>query len=89
MSESAAPVRTPRYASVLGASEEVAREMSHRHVGVEHLFLAILHDKHAVPTQVLGQMIDLDAVEAALIALMNSHGYQAGRTKTVRPPAGG
>jgi ATP-dependent Clp protease ATP-binding subunit ClpA len=78
MSESAARVHTPRYYSVLGATEDVARGMSHRHVGVEHLFLAIIHDRHAVPTQVLGAMVDLDAVESALVSLMNSDGYRNG-----------
>ena len=89
MSESGVPARTPRYNRVLGASEEVARGMSHRHVGVEHLFLAMLHDRHAVPTQVLGQMVDLDAVESALLALMNSDGYNTGTRGTAAPGTAG
>jgi ATP-dependent Clp protease ATP-binding subunit ClpA len=76
MSGSGAPVHTPRYYSVIGATEKVARGMSHSYVGVEHLFLAILHDRCAVPTQVLGEMVDLDAVESALLALMDSDGYK-------------
>jgi len=54
------PVPTPRYHRVLGASVEVARDMSKSYVGVEHLFLAMIHDRHAVPTQVLARMADLD-----------------------------
>jgi len=84
MTESAAPVRTPRFHSVLGASEELARVMSQRYVGVEHLFLAIIHDKDAVPTQVLGEMVDLDAVEKALMAVMNSAGYKRGTAELPR-----
>ena len=45
MSESAVPARTPRYFSVLGAADEVARGMSHDYVGVEHLFLAVIRDR--------------------------------------------
>jgi ATP-dependent Clp protease ATP-binding subunit ClpC len=85
MSESAAPVPTPRYRSVLGAAEEAAREMSHGYVGVEHLFLAIIRDRHAVPTQVLATMADLDDVESALLGLMNSNGYKTGTTNIVMP----
>lgn len=76
MSRSAVRVHTPRFQHVLGASDELARRMSHRHVGVEHLFLAIIHDRYAVPTQVLGEMVDLDAVEEALMAVLNSAGYK-------------
>jgi ATP-dependent Clp protease ATP-binding subunit ClpA len=78
MSESAALVHTPRYFSVVGAAEEAARGMSHGYVGVEHLFLAIIRDRDAVPTQVLATMADLDDVESALLALMNSDGYRTG-----------
>jgi ATP-dependent Clp protease ATP-binding subunit ClpC len=78
MSESAAPVPTPRYFSVLGAAEGIARGMSHGYVGVEHLFLAIIRDRDAVPTQVLATMADLADVESALRDLMNSDGYRTG-----------
>lgn len=89
MSESGAPVHTPRYYSVIGATEEVARGMSHSYVGVEHLFLAILHDRRAVPTQVLGEMVDLDAVESALLALMDSDGYKTSSTDVQGPDENG
>lgn len=49
--------------------------MSHSYVGVEHLFLAMIRDRAAVPTQVLARMVDLAAVEAALLDLMNSESY--------------
>jgi ATP-dependent Clp protease ATP-binding subunit ClpC len=85
MSETAATVHTPRYFRVLGAAEEVAGGMSHGYVGVEHLFLAIIRDRDAVPTQVLATMADLDAVESALLSLMNSDGYQTGTRNIVMP----
>jgi ATP-dependent Clp protease ATP-binding subunit ClpA len=85
MSESEVPVHTPRYFSVLGAAEEAARGMSHGYVGVEHLFLAIIRDRHAVPTQVLATMADLDDVESALLSLLNSDGYKTGTRNIVLP----
>ena len=78
MSESAALVHTPRYFSVLGAAEETAQRMSHGYVGVEHLFLAIIRDRDAVPTQVLATIVNLDDVEAALLDVLNSDGYRTG-----------
>jgi ATP-dependent Clp protease ATP-binding subunit ClpA len=70
------PVPTPRYRSVVGGSTKLAQEMDHSYVGVEHLFLAIIRDRGAVPTQVLATLIDLDQVEAALLADMESPGYK-------------
>jgi len=58
--------------------------MSHGYVGVEHLFLAIIRDRHAVPTQILATIADPDAVESALLGLMNSDGYKTGTT-TIPP----
>jgi ATP-dependent Clp protease ATP-binding subunit ClpA len=83
MSESGL-TRTPRYFRVLGAAEEVARGLGHSHVGVEHLFLAVLRDPQAVPTQVLGELVDPAAVESALVGLMNSEGYN--KTRVTPPP---
>ena len=45
---------------------ELARELGHSHIGVEHLFLAIVRDRAAVPAQVLARMTDLDRVEASV-----------------------
>jgi ATP-dependent Clp protease ATP-binding subunit ClpA len=78
MSDLSGPVPTPRYLSIVGASFEVARTMGHSYVGVEHLFLAMIRDRHAIPTQVLAAMMDLNAVESALLDLMNSEGYRTG-----------
>ena len=78
MSDLSGPVPTPRYLSIVGSSFDVARAMGHSYVGVEHLFLAMIRDRHAIPTQVLAGMMDLNAVESALLGLMNSEGYRAG-----------
>ncbi len=70
-----APAPTPRYRRVTDRSTAVAQEMGHSHVGVEHLFLAIIRDRDAVPTQALARLIDLDRVEAGLLEVMASAGY--------------
>jgi len=78
MSDLSGPVPTPRYLSIVGASFEVSRAMGHSYVGVEHLFLAMIRDRNAVPTQVLAGMMNLTAVESALLELMNSDSYRTG-----------
>jgi ATP-dependent Clp protease ATP-binding subunit ClpA len=72
---------TPRFHSVLGAAAEIARSMGHSYVGVEHLFLALLHDPAAVPTQALAEVADVGAVQDRLLAIMGSASYRT-------PPAG-
>jgi ATP-dependent Clp protease ATP-binding subunit ClpC len=75
VSNERSPVPTPRYGQVLAASAEIARSMQHGYVGVEHLFLAIIRDQDAVPTQSLAQQIGLAEVEAHLLEIMHSPGY--------------
>ncbi|MGH3252827.1 MAG: Clp protease N-terminal domain-containing protein [Trebonia sp.] len=70
------PAPTPRYNRILDESVDIARTMRHAHVGVEHLFLAIIRDRGAVPSQALAQQIDLAEVESHLLELLNSPGYR-------------
>jgi ATP-dependent Clp protease ATP-binding subunit ClpA len=67
---------TPRFQRVLDAAAEIARSMGHSYIGVEHLFLAILRDPDAVPTQALAEAADVGAVEDRLLAIMNSASYR-------------
>ena len=60
----------------MDASVKLARQMGHSYVGVEHLFLAIVQDRAAVPTQVLARITDLDLVEASLREEMASQAYR-------------
>jgi ATP-dependent Clp protease ATP-binding subunit ClpC len=60
---------------VLAASFGLARDMGHSHVGVEHLFLAMIRDPDAVPTQLLADVADLGRVEASLRQVMASASY--------------
>jgi ClpA/ClpB-like protein len=76
MSDGETPIPTPRYRRVLDASAELARELSHANIGVEHLFLAIVRDRAAVPTQVLARITDLDRVEASVHEVMASPSYR-------------
>jgi ATP-dependent Clp protease ATP-binding subunit ClpA len=88
MSEPAGLVPTPRYRRILRDAEEIARGLSHGYVGVEHLFLAVIRDRDAVPTQVLSESADLGQLETALLALLDSDGYRAGPANIVVPGAG-
>ena len=76
MSDEDRPGPTPRYNRMLKNSVGLAQEMGHSYVGVEHLFLAIIRDRSAVPTQALAQRIDLDHVEAGLLEVMASPSYR-------------
>ncbi|MGH3300517.1 MAG: Clp protease N-terminal domain-containing protein [Streptosporangiaceae bacterium] len=77
MSQQEDPVPTPRYRAVVAAAAEIAAQLQQSYVGVEHLFLAILRDRAAVPTQVLATFCDLDSIDDRLRELMASYGYRA------------
>ena len=47
---------SPRYDRIVAASRQIAWDLGHSYVGVEHLFLAIVQDPDAVPTQVLSRL---------------------------------
>lgn len=76
VSNGTSPTPTPRYNRILDESVGIARTMRHTYVGVEHLFLAIIRDRDAVPSQSLAQQIDLAEVESRLLELLNSPGYR-------------
>jgi Clp amino terminal domain, pathogenicity island component len=75
MSDDDRPSPTPRYQRVLEASAGIARAMGHSYLGVEHVFLAIIQDKHTVPTRVLSHLTDLAQVETSLRETMASPEY--------------
>jgi ATP-dependent Clp protease ATP-binding subunit ClpA len=55
----AGPLRpTPRCERIIAAAQDLARAMGHGHVGAEHLFLAIIRDRAALPTQALSRPAD-------------------------------
>ncbi|MGV9681018.1 Clp protease N-terminal domain-containing protein [Nocardia sp. NPDC003482] len=71
-----APEPTPRYQQVIAAAAVAANDMGHNYVGVEHLFLAIVRDPWAVPTQALRRIgVEGPAIEEVLLSIMRSDGY--------------
>ena len=69
------PAPTPRYQRLLESAAGLARDMDHAHVGAEHLLLAMVKDRGAVPTQVLAGITNLDQLEARLREAMASDSY--------------
>ncbi|MFD9981555.1 Clp protease N-terminal domain-containing protein [Streptomyces massasporeus] len=69
------PHFTPRLHTVLEAAEALARSLGHEHVGTEHVFLAIVQDVEAVPTQVLSEIVPPHRVIQALENQMRAPEY--------------
>jgi ATP-dependent Clp protease ATP-binding subunit ClpA len=86
MTDTTEPTPTPRYRALVAAASKIATEFGHEHVGAEHLFLAIIGDRHAVPTQVLARLTDLDQAEAEVRALMESDRYSTPSNRHVLGP---
>ncbi|MFI6509852.1 Clp protease N-terminal domain-containing protein [Streptosporangium sp. NPDC050855] len=71
------PRPTPRHENIVRAGREIARGLNHDHVGVEHLFLAIVRDPHSLPTQVLASSgVHIADLERNLPAIMDSDSYK-------------
>ena len=64
---------TPRYERVLQTAHDLAAQLGHRYVGVEHLFLAIIQDPQAVPTQVLAESARVGDIEDRLREVMSRY----------------
>jgi ATP-dependent Clp protease ATP-binding subunit ClpA len=86
MTQVTEPVPTTRYRKIVAAASNIASDQGHQYVGVEHLFLAIIGDRSAVPTQVLARLVDLDQAEAELRAVMESDAYKTPSRRVVSPP---
>jgi hypothetical protein len=59
--------------------------MNKSFVGVEHLFLAIIRDRGAVPTPVLAGQVDLDRIDSAILDVLNSPAYNSSSRRLVQP----
>jgi ATP-dependent Clp protease ATP-binding subunit ClpA len=75
MSDDKVPDPTPRYQRLLESAAGLAREMGQPYVGDEHLFLAMVKDRNAIPAQVLAGITNLDQVEARMREVMASDSY--------------
>ncbi len=69
------PVPTPRCQDILNSAADLALQMGHSHLGVEHLFLAIIRDPDAIPTGQLAAVADIPGIENRILAVMNSELY--------------
>jgi hypothetical protein len=68
-----APPRFPKhdgYVHLLGA--EVAYEMGASYLGLEHAFLSMIRRRETVPARALASLVDLDALEAAVLDALNA-----------------
>ncbi|MDA2809851.1 Clp protease N-terminal domain-containing protein [Nocardiopsis sp. RSe5-2] len=73
-----AVARARRIAAEHGVTDDAGRPV----VGTEHLFLAILDDGYAVPTQALEERHNVESLKEAVLRVMRTPEYR-GRT----PPA--
>ena len=67
---------TPHCYEIQGRAAEIARSLGSRVAGAEHLFLAMLHDG-GFPVSVICDLVDLDAAETAVLAIVAGPGYSA------------
>ncbi|MFC7896785.1 Clp protease N-terminal domain-containing protein [Streptomyces sp. NPDC057381] len=77
------PQFTPRLHKILGAAEALARSLGHEHVGTEHVFLAIVQDADAVPTQILEELVAPQRVSQALEEHLRAPEYLGDTQPTV------
>ncbi|HEU4399888.1 MAG TPA: Clp protease N-terminal domain-containing protein [Actinomycetota bacterium] len=80
MSTSGELKSSPRYDRIVATSRQIAWDLAHSYVGVEHLFLAIVDDPDAVPTQVLSRFVDPAQVGAAVRDLITSDDWGSRRS---------
>jgi ATP-dependent Clp protease ATP-binding subunit ClpA len=71
---------TPHYDRIVAASRQIAWDLGHSYVGVEHLFLAVVQDPDAVPTQVLSRFVPPAQVGAAVRDLITSEEWGSRRS---------
>ncbi|TMD14408.1 MAG: hypothetical protein E6J00_05635 [Chloroflexi bacterium] len=68
---------TARMRIALLAGLEAARQSGQKHVGTEHVFLAILLDPHSIPSQMLNDIGVRDQLVKQIEALLASKSYNA------------
>ena len=70
-----AAMSAPGYTPSAGPSlrgGRAAAELGDSHVGLEHVFLAIIRDRASLPSLALAGLADLDELEAAVLATKNA-----------------
>lgn len=71
------PTPTPRYEAILQQASEQARDRGHRHVGVEHLLMAVLLEGDSVAAQVLARRTEPGDLVADLEEVLGDAAYGA------------
>jgi hypothetical protein len=69
-----APRPTHRYRDVLRLAEAQARRLGHRHLGAEHLMLAVLQDGRSPPALALQKFVDLATVREEIERILTFEG---------------
>lgn len=78
---------TPRAKRILERAAQEAKQMgAEDFIGVEHIFLAILADPHALPTQVMARLGAVEDARRELETVLNSEGYQTTSTDILQQP---
>ncbi|MGY2005475.1 Clp protease N-terminal domain-containing protein [Nocardia abscessus] len=67
-----APAPTPRYTRVISSAAKIANDMGHDHLGVEHIFLAIIREGNSLPVQVLTEELELSGLEQKVLDQMRA-----------------
>src|ERR1700722_13877002 len=65
----------PHYYEIRGRAAEIARALGSPVGGAEHLFLGMLHGG-GWPVSLISGLVDLGGAEAAVLGMVNDHGYQ-------------
>ncbi|WP_425301541.1 Clp protease N-terminal domain-containing protein [Nocardia wallacei] len=66
------PAPTPRYTNVISSATKIAQDMGHDHLGVEHLFLAIVREGNSLPALVLGEALDPSELDRRVLDRMRA-----------------
>jgi hypothetical protein len=66
---------TARMRTALLASQRLAADSGHEHIGTEHIFLAILLDENALPSQIMQSIGGRDEVVRQVRTLLASDSY--------------
>jgi ATP-dependent Clp protease ATP-binding subunit ClpA len=61
--------------NALQSAQRLAGEFGHHHVGCEHVFLAILLDRNAIPTQILDETGATDTLLTRIRDILGSESY--------------
>lgn len=79
---------TPAVKGILQAGLELGRDLSHKHVGTEHLLLALLDTDQGLPLEILNtHEVDLDNLRDALVGPMTEGSLDRAVRETANGPS--